>query len=38
MSEAKLVWGLDIGGTKTAFITGDLQGNVLSRKEVATKA
>ena len=38
MSESKLVWGLDIGGTKTAFITGDLQGNVLSRKEVATKA
>lgn len=38
MNEAKLVWGLDIGGTKTAFITGDLDGNVLSRKEVATKA
>ena len=38
MCESKLVWGLDIGGTKTAFITGDLQGNVLSRCEVATKA
>ena len=38
MAELKEVWGLDIGGTKCAFITGDLQGNVLSRKEVATKA
>lgn len=30
-------WGLDIGGTKTAFIVGDAQGNVLSRREVPTQ-
>lgn len=34
----QIVWGLDIGGTKCAFITGNLDGEVLSRKEVATKA
>ena len=38
MAELKEVWGLDIGGTKCAFITGNLQGQVLSRKEVAAKA
>ena len=30
-------WGLDIGGTKTAFIIGDEQGRVLSRRELATR-
>ena len=30
-------WGIDIGGTKTAFIIGDAQGRVLSRQEVPTK-
>ena len=30
-------WGIDIGGTKTAFIIGDMQGHVLSRQEVPTK-
>ncbi len=29
-------WGLDIGGTKTAFLAGDDQGRVLSRQEVKT--
>lgn len=38
MTENQEVWGLDIGGTKCAFIIGNLQGQVLSRKEVATKA
>ena len=38
MAELKEVWGLDIGGTKCAFVTGNLQGQVLSRKEVAAKA
>ena len=32
-----MLWGLDIGGTKTAFLTGDREGNILSRKEVATR-
>lgn len=31
-----MIWGLDIGGTKTAFLTGDREGHVLSRTEVAT--
>ena len=30
-------WGLDIGGTKTAFLRGDAQGRVLSRREVPTQ-
>lgn len=30
-------WGIDIGGTKTAFIIGDMQGHMLSRQEVQTK-
>lgn len=30
-------WGIDIGGTKTAFVIGDVQGRVLSRQEVPTK-
>ena len=30
-------WGIDIGGTKTAFIIGDVQGRVLSRQEAPTK-
>lgn len=38
MANEKAVWGLDIGGTKSAFIIGNLQGQVLSRKEVSTKA
>ena len=38
MDNQNTVWGLDIGGTKLAFLVGDLQGNVLSRREVATKA
>lgn len=38
MAEKKAVWGLDIGGTKSAFIVGNLEGEVLSRKEVPTKA
>lgn len=29
-------WGLDIGGTKTAFIRGDRQGRVLDRVQVPT--
>lgn len=33
----EVVWGLDIGGTKCAFITGSLEGKILSRREVATK-
>ncbi len=33
---AKEYWGLDIGGTKTAFLTGDAQGRILSRHEVKT--
>ncbi len=31
-------WGIDIGGTKTAFLVGDEKGNILSRQEVATQA
>lgn len=31
-------WGLDIGGTKTAFIVGDEKGTILSRREVPTQA
>lgn len=34
--KSDLVWGIDIGGTKCAFVTGNLEGQVLSRKEVAT--
>lgn len=30
------IWGLDIGGTKCAFITGTADGQILTRKEVAT--
>ncbi len=33
---SQLVWGIDIGGTKCAFVTGTPDGQVLSRKEVAT--
>lgn len=35
---AELVWGLDIGGTKCAFVVGTLEGKVVSRREVATGA
>lgn len=31
-------WGIDIGGTKTAFLVGDEKGNILSRQEVPTQA
>ena len=31
-----MIWGLDIGGTKTAFLTGTTEGEVLSRTAVAT--
>ena len=31
-----MIWGLDIGGTKTAFLTGTMEGEVLSRVAVAT--
>ena len=31
-------WGLDIGGTKTAFIRGDGEGHILSRQEIATRS
>ena len=34
----KEVWGLDIGGTKTAFLRGNSEGEVLSRREVQTQA
>lgn len=30
------IWGLDIGGTKCAFLIGDEKGNVRKRREVAT--
>jgi glucokinase len=30
-------WGIDIGGTKTAFVVGDDCGNIISRKELPTK-
>ncbi len=33
----KEYWGLDIGGTKTAFIRGDENGHVLSRREAETR-
>jgi glucokinase len=33
-----VVWGLDIGGTKCAFVRGDVSGRILSRREVATGA
>ena len=35
---AELVWGLDIGGTKCALVAGTLEGNVVTRREVATGA
>ena len=31
-----MIWGLDTGGTKTAFLTGTMEGEVLSRVAVAT--
>ncbi len=31
-----MIWGLDIGGTKTAFLTGTREGKVLSRTALAT--
>lgn len=34
----KEYWGLDISGTKTAFIRGDENGNVLSQQEAATRS
>ncbi len=36
--ESNELWGIDIGGTKTAFIAGDKKGNILYRKEKPTKA
>ncbi len=33
---ADIVWGLDIGGTKSAIVAGDKSGNVLQRYQVAT--
>lgn len=36
--EKKEIWGLDIGGTKCAFLIGDVKGTVLKRREVATAA
>ncbi len=35
---AEIYWGIDIGGTKTAFLTGNAQGQVLSRRELPTQA
>jgi len=34
----KEYWGLDIGGTKTAFIRGDGEGHILSRQEMTTRS
>lgn len=34
----QIVWGLDIGGTKCAFLKGNLKGEILFRKEVATQS
>ncbi len=31
------VWGLDIGGTKTALVIGDREGSILGRWQVATE-
>ena len=31
-----MIWGLDIGGTKTAFLTGTREGKVLSRRALPT--
>ncbi|NLB90282.1 MAG: ROK family protein [Clostridiales bacterium] len=33
----QIVWGIDIGGTKCAFLQGKPSGEIISRKEVATK-
>ncbi|MBE5776998.1 MAG: ROK family protein [Clostridiales bacterium] len=35
--ENNYVWGLDIGGTKTAVVVGTTEGEILFRKAVATK-
>lgn len=32
-----VMWGLDIGGTKCAFVVGTLEGEILSRREVKTR-
>ncbi len=32
----RCVWGLDIGGTKCALVSGNMRGEVLFRREVAT--
>lgn len=34
----KEYWGLDIGGTKTAFLRGDREGHILSRQEMVTSS
>jgi predicted NBD/HSP70 family sugar kinase len=36
--ESTELWGIDIGGTKTAFIVGNEKGDILHRIEKPTKA